>query len=100
MKSWSWRPFYASVHEALDHPQREDFFKFSLVEVNDQVLESDRLALRACFLVAPEDRSRLAESLICLPETCIEDLARGALAAPTFLNSEIDPKVCSSHCDT
>jgi len=30
-------------------------------------------------------------------ETCFEDLARGALATPAFLNSEIDPKVCSSH---
>ena len=32
-------------------------------------------------------------------ETCVEDLAREALAAPAFLNSEIDLKVCSSHCD-
>ena len=58
------------------------------------------LALRAYFLVASEDRGRLAESLIVFTETCFEDIARGAMVTLASLNSEVDSKVCSSHCDT
>ena len=44
---------------------REEFFEFSLVEMNDQVFEGNRLKILTLFVV-PEDRSRLAEGLICL----------------------------------
>ena len=49
----------------------EEFFKFFLVKMNDQIFDSNGLriltvALWSCFIVTPEDRNRLAESLICL----------------------------------
>ena len=50
---------------------REEFFEFSLVEMNNQVFEGNRLKILT-LLVATEDRSRLAKSLLCLDSDLLE----------------------------
>ena len=84
---------------------REEFFEFSLVEMNDQVFEGIRLKILALF-VAPEDRSRLAESLIYLDRDLLQRIRQRGSGYADFLvvtrrflarvkasASAVDPKV-------
>ena len=61
---------------------REEFFEFSLVEMNDQVFEGGRLKILT-LLVAPEDRIGLRSALSVSSETCFEELVRGVPATLT-----------------
>ena len=56
----------------------EEFFEFLLVKMNDQIFDSNRLrimtvALRSCFLVAPDDRNRLVRAVSVSTETYSEE---------------------------
>ena len=63
---------------------REEFFEFSLIEMNDQVFEGNRLKILT-LLVAPEDRSRLAESLICLNRDLLRRISHRGSGCADFL---------------
>ena len=63
---------------------REEFFEFSLVEMNDQVFDGNRLKILT-LLVAPEDRSRLAESLICLDGDLLRRISQRGFGYADFL---------------
>jgi len=69
---------------------REELFEFFLVEMNDQVFEANRLkiltlTLRHRLLVAPEDRNRLAESLICLNRDFLRRISQRGSSYADFL---------------
>ena len=70
----------------VDHwtTSREAFFEFTLVEMNDQVFEGNRLKILT-LLVAPEDRSRLAESLICLDRDLLRRISQRGSGCADFL---------------
>ena len=61
-----------------------ELFEFSLVEMNDQVFEGNRLKILTLF-VAPEDRSRLAKSLICLDRDLFQRISQRGSGYANFL---------------
>ena len=63
---------------------REEFFELSLVEMKDQVFEGNRLKILT-FLVVLEDRSRLAESLICLDRDLLRRISQRGSGYANFL---------------
>jgi len=69
---------------------REEFLKYSLVEMNDQVFESNgsgfwSLHCDTVSLLRQETIICLQRALSVSTETCFEELARGALATATSL---------------
>ena len=67
-----------------------EFFEVFLVEMNDQIFDSNGLiiltvALRFCFLVVPEDHNRLAESLICLHRDLLRRISQRDSGYTNFL---------------